>query len=260
MESIQVRLREVGRIYTYNINNVKVEPGDYVILEAERGIDYGQVISESEEIIEDGVDKEVKKILRRTTSQDISRINKNRHKVERASTICEKKIKYHNLDMKLVNAEYSFDRSKIIFYFTSEGRVDFRELVKELAQIFKLRIELRQIGARDEAKMLGGIGPCGRGLCCATYMKNFEPVSIRMAKQQDLPLTPNKVSGLCGRLMCCLSYESKLYKQMSKKLPSKGESIMLKQGKARVIEVNILKKIVKAELEDGRQIEVNYKE
>lgn len=258
LESVQVRLREAGKIFTYDRNNVKIEPGDYVILEADRGVDYGQVVSEPEEIIEEDLDRDIKKILRKANRQDMARISKNRQKVKRALAICEKKIKYHNLNMKLVNGEYSFDRSKVIFYFTSEGRVDFRELVKELAQIFKLRIELRQIGARDEAKMLGGIGPCGRRLCCATYMKIFEPVSIRMAKQQNMPLTPNKVSGLCGRLMCCLSYEHELYKRLSKGLPNQGETIQLKQGKARVVEVNVLNKKVKAELENGSQIEISY--
>ncbi len=258
MKSIQVRLRENGKLYTYDKNNIEVKPGDYVILEADRGIDYGQVASEPEDIIEEERDKSIKKLLRKANRQDIHRIEKNKQKVKKALKICDKKIQYHGLNMKLVNAEYSFDRSKIIFYFTSEGRVDFRELVKELAQIFKLRIELRQIGARDEARILGGIGPCGRDLCCATFMKNFEPVSIRMAKSQDMPLTPNKVSGLCGRLMCCLSFEDNLYKRLSKKLPNKGEFINVKQGKAKVVEVNILEGKVKAELGSGKQIELNY--
>jgi len=256
MECVQVRLRENGKIFAYNSNNIKTEPGDCVILEADRGLDYGQVISEQEDIAEES--KDTKKILRRANRTDMAKIYRNRQKVKKALSICVKKIKYHNLDMKLVNAEYSFDRSKIIFYFTSEGRVDFRDLVKELAQIFKLRIELRQIGARDEAKMTGGIGPCGRSLCCSAYMKNFEPVNIRMAKQQDMPLTPSKVSGLCGRLMCCLGYEYKVYKQLSKKLPSRGDTIEVDQGKAKVVEVNILEKTVRAELEDGKQIDVSY--
>lgn len=259
MKCVQVRLREAGKIFTYDKNNIEVSPGDYVIIETDRGIDYGQVVSEPEEVMEEDISNRIKKIKRKANRKDLKRIKKNKSKVKRAFSICEKKIKYHNLEMKLIDAEYSFDRSKIIFYFTADGRVDFRELVKELAQIFKLRIELRQIGARDEAKMLGGIGPCGRKLCCASYMKNFEPVTIRMAKKQDMPLTPNKISGLCGRLMCCLNYEYATYKKLSNRLPSEGDTIKVEgKRKGKVLDVDLLNKNVKVQLDDGTKVKVDY--
>ena len=260
MGVIQVRLREEGKVNVYKYGNINLKPGDYVILEADRGIDYGQVVSEPEEAYDKPAKKEgFKKIIRKAFPQDLARIKKNKQRVKKALLVCDKKVKYNNLDMKLVDAEYSFDRSKIVFYFTSEGRVDFRNLVKELAQIFKLRIELRQIGARDEAKILGGVGPCGRDLCCATYMKNFEPVSIKMAKKQEMPLTPNKVSGLCGRLMCCLGYEYDYYKKISEYMPKKGEIVEIKEGKAKVLDINILEKKIEVEIFDtGKTIRLEY--
>ena len=171
---------------------------------------------------------------------------------------CQEKIQQHKLEMKLISAEYSFDRSKITFYFTSDGRVDFRELVKDLAKQFKARIELKQIGVRDEAKLLGGFGPCGMKLCCAKFLKSFEPVTIKMAKEQNLPLNPTKISGCCGRLMCCLGYEYQTYKKLMKGMPREGEIIKTKQGKGRVISVNALKRCVTVELEDGRHADISY--
>jgi len=210
-------------------------------------------------VLTDKVDESVKKVLRIVTDADLKQIQDNRKKAQDASVTCSKKIEEHKLDMKLVGAEYAFDRSKILFYFTAEGRVDFRELVKELAKIFKARIELRQIGVRDEAKILGGFGPCGKELCCCKFLKDFEPVTIRMAKDQNLPLNPPKISGLCGRLMCCLSFEHKHYKEMCKGLPREGERVETPEGKGKVISINILKRKASVLLEDGKLVEVTYK-
>jgi cell fate regulator YaaT (PSP1 superfamily) len=200
-----------------------------------------------------------KKIMRLANDNDLKQIAENRTKAKEASSACLKKIEEHKLDMKLVHAEYSFDRSKIIFYFTASGRVDFRNLVKDLAKIFKARIELRQIGVRDEAKFFGGFGPCGRELCCAKFLKDFEPVTIKMAKEEGLPLNPPKISGLCGRLMCCLSYEYETYKILSKGLPREGERIHTAQGKGKVLSVNVFKRTANVELEDGTKIKMSYK-
>lgn len=180
-------------------------------------------------------------------------------KIKEVMDSCSRKIQERRLPMKLIDAEFSFDRSKVIFYFTAEGRVDFRDLVKDLANVFKTRIELKQIGVRDEAKMLGGLGPCGRALCCATYLKDFEPVTIKMAKEQNLPLNPTKISGLCGRLMCCLGYEYKTYKELMKGLPREGETVKTEKGVGKVVGINAIKRSATVELEDGSLIEVCYK-
>ncbi|MBU1853189.1 MAG: stage 0 sporulation family protein [Candidatus Omnitrophica bacterium] len=257
-EAIQLRLREAGNILYYDTNDMKPKVGDFVIVEVERGQEYAQIISEPEIILEADLEKPLKKIVRIATKEDMYRINENRKRIKNAFQTCVRKIQERRLDMKLIDAEYSFDRTKLIFYFTSEGRIDFRELVKDLAHIFKVRIELRQIGVRDEAKMLGGIGHCGRDLCCASFLKNFEPVTIRMAKEQNLSLNPSKISGCCGRLMCCLGYEYENYKKYLKGLPKEGEKIKTKEGKGRVISVNALKRKVVVELEEGKQIELDY--
>ncbi|MBL7085184.1 MAG: stage 0 sporulation family protein [Candidatus Omnitrophica bacterium] len=237
----------------------KVKIGDYVIIEAERGREYGQVISEPELVAEEEIEAPLLKVIRIVTRDDLRQIQENKKKTKEAMSICEKKIVEHKLDMKPVDAEYSFDRSKFVFYFTAEGRIDFRELVKDLAREFRARIELRQIGVRDEAKMFGGYGPCGRVLCCKSFLKDFEPVTVRMAKDQNLPLNPSKISGVCGRLMCCLGYEYRVYKQFLQGLPKQGETINTKEGKARVISVNPLKRTVVVEVgEEGKQIEVAY--
>jgi cell fate regulator YaaT (PSP1 superfamily) len=186
-------------------------------------------------------------------------IEKNKKKVKEVMDACSKKIHERHLPMKLIDAEFTFDRSKIMFYFTAEGRIDFRDLVKDLANVFKTRIELKQIGVRDEAKMLGGFGPCGRVLCCATFLKDFEPVTIKMAKEQNLPLNPTKISGLCGRLMCCLSYEHKTYKELMKGAPKEGDTIKTEKGSGKVIGINAIKRCSTVELEDGSLIEVPYK-
>jgi cell fate regulator YaaT (PSP1 superfamily) len=258
---IEVRLRESGQnVYCDMPLHLALKEGDIIILEFDRGIDYGQVISDPAAILEVKLESAPKKIVCQATQEDLKQIEENRKKAKEASLTCNNKIQEHKLDMKLIEAEYSFDRTKIIFYFTAEGRIDFRNLVKDLAKVFKARIELRQIGVRDEAKLFGGYGPCGRVLCCAAFLKDFEPVTIKMAKEEGLPLNPSKISGICGRLMCCLSYEYETYKILSKGLPREGERINTAEGKGKVISINVFKRTATVELEDGKQIEISYKE
>jgi len=257
---IPVRLRDSGQVFFYQPNNNQVKEGDYVIVEHDRGLDYGKVIPASE-VEEASASKEPhKKIIRPAKEADLKQIAENRGKAKEAFVTCLNKITEHKLEMKLVQAEYSFDRSKIVFYFTANGRVDFRNLVKDLAKIFKARIELRQIGVRDEARFFGGFGSCGRELCCAKFLKDFEPVTIKMAKEEGLPLNPPKISGLCGRLMCCLYFEYETYKILSKGLPREGENVNTPQGKGKVLSVNVFKRSASVQLEDGGFIEVSYKE
>ncbi len=253
---VSVRLRDTGQVFFYNPQDLVVKEGDYVIVEHDRGLDYGQVVSSGKEQPE--AKQPLKKVLRTARQEDMKQIEDNRAKSKEAFSTCQKKIAEHKLEMKLVQAEYSFDRSKIVFYFTSNGRVDFRELVKDLAKIFKARIELRQIGVRDETKFFGGFGPCGRQLCCATFLKDFEPVTIKMAKEEGLPLNTPKISGICGRLMCCLNYEYDTYKALSKGLPREGERIHLQNIKGKVVNVNVFKRSIMVEQEDGIQVEVKY--
>ncbi len=257
---VQVKIREAGKVAYYNRNNIDVDLGDYVIVEADRGLEYGQVISEPEDILDDDVEGVLPNIIRKATSHDLRQVKENEKKAEHVYKVAIKKIEEHRLPMKLIQVEYSFDRSKIVFYFTAEGRIDFRELVKDLANYFKARIELRQIGVRDEAKFLGGIGLCGRPLCCQRFLKNFEPVTVRMVKDQKLPLASSKISGLCGRLMCCLSFEHKTYKELLKTLPEEGQIIKTPAGKGKVVDINVLKRLVSVELDDGRIVQVNYNE
>ncbi|MBN2453153.1 MAG: stage 0 sporulation family protein [Candidatus Omnitrophica bacterium] len=257
-EVIQVKLREAGKITYFSTGGMKFRAGDYVIVEADRGLDYGQVLSETEAILDADLEEPLKKVMRKANPWDMTQIEKNKKKISEVMDACSRKIRDRKLPMKLIDAEYSFDRSKIVFYFTAEGRVDFRDLVKDLASAFKTRIELKQIGVRDEAKMLGGLGPCGRALCCATHLKDFEPVTIKMAKEQNLPLNPTKISGLCGRLMCCLGYEYGTYKDLMKGLPREGDTIKTPKGSGKVISVNALRRTVTVELEDGTQIEMPH--
>ncbi|MDD5005276.1 MAG: stage 0 sporulation family protein [Candidatus Omnitrophica bacterium] len=256
MEIAQVRLRESNNVAWYKINNLTVKTGDYVIVEAERGIDYGQINSDA--LKQEQTEESLKPILRIATPDDLRQIEENRKKAKDSFDICLGKIGEHKLNMKLVSCEYSFDRSKILFYFTADNRVDFRNLVKDLARIFKARIEMRQIGVRDEAKLFGGFGPCGRELCCSKFLKDFEPVTIKMAKGQGLPVNLPKISGLCGRLMCCLSYEYECYRQLCKDLPREGDKIDTPQGKGKVISVSALRKAVLVEIADGKRIEIIY--
>jgi cell fate regulator YaaT (PSP1 superfamily) len=257
--TILVRLRDFGQTFFYNIADMNVKEGAYVIVEHDRGIDYGQIVLPKEAEDDKKTKEPLKKIIRQATEADCKQIEENKHKAKDAFCSCIKKIAEHKLDMKLVRAEYSFDRSKIVFYFTASGRVDFRNLVKDLAKIFKARIELRQIGVRDEARIFGGFGPCGRELCCAKFLKDFEPVTIKMAKEEGLSLNPPKISGLCGRLMCCLSFEYETYKLLAKGLPREGERVHIPQGKGKVISVNVFKRAASIELEDGTIVEMKYK-
>ncbi|MBN1353146.1 MAG: stage 0 sporulation family protein [Candidatus Omnitrophica bacterium] len=257
-EVVQVRLREAGKISYFATGGLKFSIGDYVIIEQDRGLEYGQIVSEPEVVLDTEIEKPLRKIIRKTNPWDHHQIEKNKKKTRELIQACDKKIREHKLPMKLVEAEYSFDRSKIIFYFTAEGRIDFRNLVKELANVFKARIEMKQIGVRDEARLMGGYGPCGKELCCAKFLKDFEPVTIRMAKDQNLPLNPTKISGLCGRLMCCLSYENQTYRELIKGLPQLGQDIKTEKGKGKVIALNPLKRSVTVEIEDGKHIEVKF--
>ena len=257
-EVVQVRLREAGKISYFSTGGLKFKVGDYVIIEQDRGLEYGEILAEPETVLETEIEKPLRKIIRKTNPWDHHQIEKNKKKSKELIQVCAKKITERSLPMKLVEAEYSFDRSKIIFYFTAQDRVDFRNLVKDLANIFKARIELKQIGVRDEAKLMGGYGPCGKELCCVKFLKDFEPVTIRMAKDQNLPLNPTKISGLCGWLMCCLSYENKTYKELMKGLPKVGHEIKTENGKGKVVALNPLKRAATVELADGKRIEVKF--
>ncbi|MBU1088173.1 MAG: stage 0 sporulation family protein [Candidatus Omnitrophica bacterium] len=259
VKTVKVKLKDQVKPVTYNANNLNLNLHDLVIVESERGQDCAEVVSVVEKSTQESVKGLVKKVLRLMTPQDHEQMASNKKEIKNIFKTTQKKIGERKLDMKLVEAEYSFDRSKIIFYFTAEGRVDFRELVRDLAHLFKARIELKQIGVRDEVKMFGGYGCCGRELCCAAFLKDFEPVTIRMAKQQNMPLNPEKISGLCGRLMCCLGYEYQTYKEFCKKLPKEGQYIETPEGKGRVLSVHTLKQMVLVELEDERKIEVSLK-
>ena len=256
---VEVRLRELGRMHYFNCGQQNYPVGEYVIVEADRGEDYGLVMSEPEMILDSEVERPLRNVIRRLTPADEEKIAENTRDARTAMEVCNGKIAERKLPMKLINVEYSFDRSKIIFYFTAEGRVDFRDLVRDLASHFKARIELRQIGVRDEARMLGGIGCCGRQLCCATFLKDFEAVNIRMAKEQRLPLNPSKISGLCGRLLCCLRFESEVYKELQRAMPKEGTTVSTVYGEGRVTDINILKQSVSVELENGRIVQVEVK-
>ena len=216
---VGVRFRNVGKIYYFNPKNYKVKPGDHVIVETARGVEYGKVVLAPKDVVDDQVVHPLKEVLRVATKDDDEREKYNRERERDAFKICQKKIREHGLEMKLIDAEYTFDNNKVLFYFTADGRIDFRQLVKDLASIFKTRIELRQIGVRDETKILGGIGICGRCLCCHTYLSEFAPVSIRMAKEQNLSLNQTKISGVCGRLMCCLKNEQETYEELARRRP-----------------------------------------
>jgi cell fate regulator YaaT (PSP1 superfamily) len=258
---VGVRFKKAGKIYYFDPNGLHIEDDDFVIVETIRGIEYGKVVLNNKRVEENDVVLPLKKVIRLADDKDRLMVQENQDAAEEAYHVCQKKVSEHGLDMKLVDVEYTFDRNKVIFYFTADGRVDFRELVKDLAAIFKTRIELRQIGVRDEAKMLGGIGPCGRMLCCSTFLGDFEPVSIKMAKDQNLSLNPTKISGLCGRLMCCLKYENDEYESAKELLPDLGEMIGTPNGLGKVIGLNILEKIIQVNLvEQERVVEYTWDE
>lgn len=243
---IGVRFRNVGKIYYFNPKNFQVRPQDHVIVETARGVEYGTVVLGPKDVDEEEVVQPLKDVIRIATPKDDAREQNNRKREREAYQICVKKIREHELDMKLIDVEYTFDNNKVLFYFTADGRIDFRELVKDLAAVFKTRIELRQIGVRDETKILGGIGICGRPLCCHTYLSEFAPVSIKMAKEQNLSLNPAKISGVCGRLMCCLKNEQDTYEYLNKKLPGMGDTVLTPDGiKGEVQGVNVLRQLVK---------------
>lgn len=243
---IGVRFRTAGKIYYFDPAGRKVKTGDHVIVETARGIEYGYVVLGNREVDESKVVPPLKPVIRMATAEDEAVETKNKNKEKEAFKICQDKIKKHNLEMKLIDAEYTFDNNKVLFYFTADGRIDFRELVKDLASVFRTRIELRQIGVRDETKIRGGIGICGRPLCCHTYLSEFAPVSIKMAKEQNLSLNPTKISGVCGRLMCCLTNEEETYEELNSHLPSIGDYVTTPEKlKGEVQSVNVLRQTVK---------------
>ncbi len=245
---IGVRFRQAGKIYYFDPGEEEYALNDMVIVETSRGLEMGRVVEERKKVSEEEIVSPLKKVLRKATKADFSQLEENKRKEEEAYEVCLQKIAEHGLEMKLIRVEYTFDRSKIIFYFIADGRVDFRELVKDLASIFHTRIELRQIGVRDEAKLIGGIGPCGRPFCCATFLEDFESVSIRMAKSQNLSLNPTKISGVCGRLMCCLRYEADTYDEVKDEYPDVGDQVITPDGEGIVVSINVVKKMIQVEL------------
>ena len=260
---IGVKFKESGKSYYFDPRDTELKQGDEVIVETARGMEYGVVAHGVKEIPDDEVIQPLREVVRAATDADREQLKKNKEKEREAFLICEEKIAAHKLEMKLVDVEYTFDSNKILFYFTADGRIDFRELVKDLASVFRTRIELRQIGIRDEAKMLGGIGICGRGLCCSTFLEGFHPVSIKMAKEQGLSLNPTKISGNCGRLMCCLKYEQNCYDELAKITPSAGAIVMTLDGKGVVHSVLMLKGIITVRLDnetDGELSQYNLKD
>jgi cell fate regulator YaaT (PSP1 superfamily) len=254
---IGVRFRTAGKIYYFGPKDIEFKRSDHVIVETARGVEYGTVVLPNQEIDDSKVTQPLKNVIRKATPDDDEREKRNREKEKDAYKICQEKIIKHGLEMKLINAEYTFDNNKVLFYFTADGRVDFRELVKDLAGVFRTRIELRQVGVRDETKILGGIGICGRPLCCHSYLSDFAPVSIKMAKEQSLSLNPAKISGICGRLMCCLQNEAQVYEELNRKLPKVGDSVTTPDGlKGDVRETNVLKQRVKVvvEIDDEKEL------
>ncbi|MBM7655782.1 PSP1 domain-containing protein [Neobacillus cucumis] len=251
---VGVRFKKAGKIYYFDPGDLSIEKDDFVIVETVRGVEYGRAVIARKQVEENDVVLPLKKVVRIADQKDRMIVDENKQAAQEAYEVCNSKVHEHQLDMKLVDVEYTFDRNKVIFYFTADGRVDFRELVKDLAAIFRTRIELRQIGVRDEAKMLGGIGPCGRMLCCSTFLGDFDPVSIKMAKDQNLSLNPTKISGLCGRLMCCLKYENDEYESAKEALPDLGEIIETPQGKGKVVGLNILERVLQVELKEQERV------
>lgn len=254
---IGVRFRNAGKIYYFDPKKLPIKKGDHVIVETARGVEYGSVVSDIKDVTDDEVIQPLKPVIRIATADDHARAKRNKEKEKDAMRICLEKIKKHNLEMKLIDTEYTFDNNKVLFYFTADGRIDFRELVKDLASVFKTRIELRQIGVRDETKIVGGVGICGRELCCHTFLSEFVPVSIKMAKEQNLSLNPTKISGVCGRLMCCLKNEEDTYEYLNSRLPGIGDRVNTDDGlKGEVQTVNVLRQLVKVivDVDDEKEI------
>ncbi len=254
---VGIRFKPVGKIYYFNPEDCALSVGDGVIVETTRGVEFGTVVLPEKEIDEEKFNMPIKSILRRATEEDKAQVEENKIRTKEAYDICLEKIKANGLEMNLVDVEYTFDRSKILFYFTAEGRVDFRQLVKDLASVFRTRIELRQIGVRDEAKLLGGLGICGRPLCCSQFLGDFEPVSIKMAKEQSLSLNPTKISGTCGRLMCCLKYEQEAYENLLKRTPNAGALVDTPMGRGTVINAQLLRGMVQVKMNAENDAVVN---
>lgn len=250
---VGVRFKKAGKIYYFDPADMNIQKDTYVVVETARGIEFGECVIGIKEINENDIVSPLKSVLRIATNEDIEKHFKNKDKEKDAFDICLKKIQKHGLTMKLIDVEYTFDNNKVIFYFTADGRVDFRDLVKDLATIFKTRIELRQIGVRDEAKMLGGLGPCGRPMCCSSFLGDFASVSIKMAKEQNLSLNPTKISGICGRLMCCLNYEQSTYEDIRKRMPKVGSIVKTSEGTGEVFSNNIVKESIKVKLKKGEE-------
>ncbi|MBQ8782925.1 MAG: stage 0 sporulation family protein [Clostridia bacterium] len=248
-EVVGVRFKEVGKVYYFDPDGHTLKKGDRVIVETARGVECGEIAMDNRDVNDEEIVKPLKKLLRIATEDDLKKVEENKEKEKKAFEICEKKILKHKIDMKLVDIEYTFDNSKILFYFTADGRVDFRELVKDLASVFHTRIELRQIGVRDESKMLGGIGICGRPFCCGSFLGDFQPVTVKMAKEQGLSLNPTKISGTCGRLMCCLKYEQDAYEHLLRITPKVGAIVETPEGRGRVVDVNLLRGNLKVQLD-----------
>ena len=254
---IGVRFRNAGKIYYFDPKKLPIKKGDHVIVETARGIEYGSVVADAREVTDDQVVQPLKPVIRIANADDNARAQRNKEKEKEAFRICLEKIRKHKLEMKLIDTEYTFDNNKVLFYFTADGLIDFRELVKDLASVFKTRIELRQIGVRDETKVVGGVGICGRELCCHTFLSEFAPVSIKMAKEQNLSLNPTKISGVCGRLMCCLKNEEDTYEYLNSRLPGIGDRVIADDGlKGEVQSVNVLRQLVKVlvDVQDEKEL------
>lgn len=253
---VGVRFKKAGKIYYFDPGDLVIDKNSHVIVETVRGIEFGQVVVPNREVPDEEIVAPLKKVLRIATDEDKQHAEGNNKKEKDAFGIFIQKVKEHNLDMKLIDVEYTFDNNKVLFYFTAEGRVDFRELVKDLAAVFKTRIELRQIGVRDESKMMGGIGICGRTLCCKSFLGEFQPVSIKMAKEQGLSLNPTKISGTCGRLMCCLKYEQDAYEEILRRVPKTGAVVETPEGQGVIMDISLLKEIVKVKLDKGNETDL----
>ncbi len=253
---VGVRFKKAGKVYYFDPDQLQIDEGANVIVETARGIEFGEVVIPVREVNDDEIVAPLKKVMRIANEEDVRHASENSRKEKEAFATCLQKIRDHNLEMKLIDVEYTFDNNKILFYFTADGRVDFRELVKDLASVFKTRIELRQIGVRDESKMMGGIGICGRVLCCSSYLGEFQPVSIKMAKEQGLSLNPTKISGTCGRLMCCLKYEQEAYEQIIKRAPKTGAIVETPDGQGVVMETYLIKETVKVKLDKGNDTDL----
>ena len=248
-EIIGVRFKNMGKVYYFDPAGNTLEKGGHVVVETARGVECGEVVIPNKQVSDETLVRPLKPVLRAANPEDLKRARENAEREQKAMVLCQERIAAHKLDMKLVDVEYTFDNSKILFYFTADGRVDFRELVKDLASVFRTRIELRQIGVRDEAKMLGGLGLCGRPFCCSQFLGDFQPVSIKMAKEQGLSLNPTKISGSCGRLMCCLKYEQEAYESLLRITPKQGATVNTPDGRGQVVDANLLTGVIKVRLE-----------